>query len=264
MPKPFITERNHAILLVPFLYAYFSRMKGLRGFGFNALTLWAPGLILTAGLTEASLGLILTLYFTGYLAFISVYELGYLMNDTWGLRHDSTPRRRIQVDYPKPFYPAFVLVRLGTVLTMGYVLGLLGMPAFWGVLALLGAAILAHNLLTREEFKMMTFFQMSLLRFSTPVFFATALTDAVWVMAVGALLFVFPRLLTYQDSKARLTIPERKLSDFALWNTLLAGPAIGVIYLISDQPAVLVTWVYYLIFTAALRVARQRFGKALS
>lgn len=257
MPKSFITQRNHALLLVPFLYAFFSRMKGLRGFGFNALTLWAPGLILTYGITGQ-----VAPYALGYLAFISLYELGYLMNDTWGLRHDSTPRRRIEVTYSAPFLLAFVAIRAGTILTMGHLLGLLANPGFWGVLALLGAAILAHNLLRREEFKMMTFFQMSLMRFATPILLATGLAQVPWVLITGALLFVFPRLLTYQDSKARLTIPERKQPDFALINTALTAPAIGLTYLISHEPAVLATWAYYLAFAAALRVAGGRFRNA--
>jgi hypothetical protein len=174
------------------------------------------------------------------------------MNDTWGLRHDETPRRRIAVDYKPAFYVLFAGIRLATVGILGAALGALAGLWFWGLLGLLALAILAHNLLVRQEFKMATFFQMSLMRFCTPVFIATSMTEAAVVLAVGALFFVFPRFLTYQDSKGRLQIPERKNPDFALGMHLLFAPIAALVTLASGHWVALAVWLYFVTYAGAV------------
>lgn len=250
----FITERNHFILLVPFLYAFFSRMRGLRAFGFNAVTLWGPGLLLTALLLNDFSVAALSSYFAGYFIFISVYELGYLMNDTWGLRHDETPRRRIDVDYSPAFFVLFIAIRLVAVLSLGLWVGTLSSLWFWGLLGLLVLAILAHNLVVRQEFKMATFFQMSLMRFSIPVFIPTAMEKDTIVLLLGCLFFVFPRFLTYLDSKNRLRIPERKRPVFLLLVYAIFAPIVFLISVSSGETFALLVWVYFMTY-ASLRFA---------
>lgn len=253
----FITERNHFILLVPFLYAFFSRMRGLRAFGFNAVTLWGPGLLLTAlVLDDFSVGA-LAGYFAGYLVFISVYELGYLMNDTWGLRHDETPRRRIAVDYRPAFFVLFVAIRLGVVLSLGLWIGAMSGLWFWALLGLLVVAILAHNLVVRQEFKMATFFQMSLMRFSIPVFIPTAMEEGAIVLLIGCLFFVFPRFLTYLDSKNRLRIPERKQPGFLFAIVAIFAPVVVLISVSTGETLVLFAWAYFMTYASLLFAGRH-------
>ncbi len=258
MPKSFITRDNHYLLLVPFLYAFFSRMRGARGFGFNAATLWIPGLILTAGNDSMGWNEVVWRYFAGYAAFISVYEIGYIINDTWGLRHDSTPRRRIEIDYQKPFYFLFALIRLLAVVGIAICLDSLVTPGYWGILGLLAAAILVHNALSREEFKMTSFFQLSVMRFAVPILLAGTSQSEPTVLAVGALLFSFPRLLTYQDGKGRLFIPERKRPSFMLGNYVVVTPAVALIFILSNELPVLATWGYYVCLGSVILWARRR------
>lgn len=256
-PNTFITERNHFILLVPFLYAFFSRMRGLRAFGFNAVTLWGPGLLLTVLLLDDFSGSAPSGYFAGYVIFISIYELGYLMNDTWGLRHDETPRRRIDVDYRPVFFALFVAIRLVVVLAFGLWVGAVSGLWFWALLGLLVLAILAHNLVVRQELKMATFFQMSLMRFSIPVFIPTSMEKGAIVLLIGCLFFVFPRFLTYLDSKNRLRIPERKQPGFLLAIYAVFVPVVLLISVSTGETLVLFAWAYFMTYACLLFAGRH-------
>lgn len=240
-----ITERNYFILLVPFFYAFFSRMRGLRAFGFNAVTLWTPGILLTSLVLDDFSGKTISNYFAGYFIFISIYELGYLMNDTLGLRHDETPRRRIAVDFSIAFYVLFFISRLLLVLAISLWIGVLSSLWFWALLGILSLAILAHNLVIRQEIKPATFFQMSLMRFSLPIFIPTAMEEGLIVLAVGSLFFVFPRFLTYMDSKNRLNIPERKQPNFLVRVYFAFFPVVLLISIASGEKLALLIWVYF-------------------
>ena len=255
MPRSSPSERHRAALLVPFLYAYLTRMKGARGFVFNAATLWGPGLILTAGLGGMGPAGAVPAYAGGYLAFICLYELGYLANDSWGLRHDSTPRRRLGFAPSPGFAAAFVAIRIAVVLALAAWWGGLAEGWFWVAVGALVAAMLAHNLLVREEFKPLTFFQMSTLRFATPVVLATGGAQAPAVLAAGMLLFVFPRLLTYLDAKDRLRLPERRAPGFALGLQLLAAPLVAVLAWAAGSWAVVLAWAWLLVFAGAVALA---------
>lgn len=253
----FITERNYSILLAPFLYAFFSRMRGLRAFVFNAVTLWGPGLLLTALLLDGFSVGALAGYFAGYLIFISIYEVGYLMNDTWGLRHDETPRRRIDVEYSSAFFVLFIAIRLVVVLSLGLWVGALSSLWFWALLSLLVLAIVTHNIIVRQEIKMATFFQMSLMRFSIPVFIPTAMEKGAIVLLLGCLFFVFPRFLTYLDSKNRLRIPERKQPSFLPLVYLIFAPIILLISVSTGETLVLLTWAYFMTYACLLYAGRH-------
>lgn len=245
----FVTNRSRAILLIPFCYAFFSRMKGLRGFGFNAATLWIPGVIITAEILSnsgsSSLAAVIQ-YAMGYLVFICLYELGYVMNDTWGLRYDSTPRRRIEADIGPGFIAIFFSVRLVVVALLAGAGGYLLAVWFLALVSALAGTILLHNLLSREEFKLMSFLQMSLLRFCFPVFVACQGEVSPTIFIVALLLFTFPRFLTYQDSKGRLRLPERKSPYFGLGNCLCAGPLIILIVQFDPEAGFLYVWFYFL------------------
>lgn len=265
MTSSFVTERTRAVLWVPFLYAFFSRMQGLRGFGFNAATLWVPGGIITASSldgAEAGIWGSVLQYAEGYLVFICVYELGYIMNDTWGLRHDTTPRRRIQVNMDLRFVVVFVAVRVAVVALIAGFAGYLFAPWFLAIMGALIATLLLHNLLSREEFKLTSFLQMSLLRFCTPIFVACH-GDVPWsIVLVAFLLFTFPRFLTYQDAKARLRLPERKLPLFGFGHQLCVAPLIGLMAWAEPGAGFLYAWAYCVVLWGLVFVWSSARAKA--
>ncbi len=253
----YITERNYFVLLVPFLYTYFSRMRGLRAFGFNAITLWFPGILLTYLIDkEDFLGTIYT-YFAAYLVFISVYELGYLLNDTWGLRHDETPRRRIDIDYHISFFVTFFLIRIFSIVALSFWISVFFELWFWTILFLLSIAILMHNFVILQEIKIATFFQMSLMRFSIPIIISTELHNSIAVLFSGCIFFVLPRLLTYLDSKKRLRIPERKNPSFLMKFYLIFAPFVFLLSFVSGEALAIWVWLYFLTYACLLYFGRD-------
>ncbi|MCI2395678.1 hypothetical protein [Aliiroseovarius sediminis] len=241
MPKPFVTRPSQLIWLLPFGYAFVSRYHWPRDFVVNALTAWVPGVILVALLGDLGAGAALVSYLLGYAAFICVYEVGYLANDTIGLRHDPTPRRRVDVTPSAGFMLAFVGLRGAVLLAAAVALGVATSVVFWATIGALVAALIAHNTLRAVEVKFYTFLQLSLLRFSLPVLPVLILKNdtpgILTVFATGLLLFSLPRFLTYLDAKGRLSLPERKARAYHLKAHIAVLPLVALVSVMTGQPA---------------------------
>lgn len=251
MPNFYITKKNYFLLIFPFFYTFFSRMRGLRGFAFNALTSWMPGVILSVGLSGADPIHSIVSYFCAYIAFISVYEIGYLANDTWGTRHDETPRKRIDVEYSIPFLVIFIAARLGVAGAILFAMSQ-GDPAWISYLYMaLVSTILIHNLIRKIEFKFVSFFQMSMLRFSIPVLTVLGREEAPIVFILAAMYFVLPRFITYQVSKGRLSLPEKSSDSYLLKFYLLMLPVGILMFAATRDLTALVFSIYFIVVQMA-------------
>ena len=259
MPKPCATRPSPLILLMPFGYAFVSRYHWPRDFVVNALTAWVPGLILVAHLGDLTYGAAAMTYLLGYLAFISIYEVGYLANDTFGLRHDPTPRRRVELIPSTGFTLAFVAIRLTVLLVAAAALGVAMVGLYWAFIAALVAALIAHNSLRAVEMKFYTFLQLSLLRFSLPVLplliIAGDTVAILIVFATALLLFSLPRFLTYLDAKGRLSLPERKARSYHLRTHIAVFPLITLLTILTTEPAPMICLVWGLV-VQSIYVAR--------
>ena len=241
MLKSSVTNFTKFILLLPFGYAFNTRYHWPRDFGVNALTAWVPGIVLVSLMADLSLGVAIFSYGLGYCAFISLYEVGYLANDTIGLRHDATPRRRLRFSPSHRFIAIFVALRVLYVLCAALVLNVAMWPIFWGGLLALAFVLVAHNLLKSVEVKFFTFLQLSLFRFVAPTLpgFIVA-NDPLAVLVTfltGLFLFSLPRFLTYLDAKGRLNLPERKAPTYHLKAHIAVSPLIVFLSAASQQIA---------------------------
>lgn len=268
-----VTDANKAWLLVPFGYALVSRYHWPRDFLVNAVTAWVPGVFLIWWLTQAGPGESAWLYVLGYLVFICVYEIGYLVNDSFGLRRDPTPRRRVDITFSRGFCSAFAAVRVlagGACLTA---LGVADSVLIWASYAALAVLLLLHNTLAGVQFKFATFAQLSIIRFSLPVVPALLLASEaeaiLLVMLTGLCLFTYPRWLTYLEAKGRLSLPERKDLYFPLFSLLLFLPLLLAIAAAWQNAAPLLVFAWLLFVqtayitanrSAALRILRDRLG----
>lgn len=241
MPKFSVIDLTKAGLLVPLVYGQRTRYDFPRGFGVNAITAWVPGVILLAGLSGANWGAASLSYALGYIAFFCLYEIGYMVNDSYGLRHDPTPRPRCPVPITIGFAALFVALRLSVFVLLLSYLGLWTAPIYLGAVAALVVVLVLHNLLRQVELKVFSFVQLSLLRFLLPILPALLLAEAeghiTTVLATGGVVFTLPRLLTYLDATGRLTLPERKERPFYLQAHLASAPLVAVIALVADTPA---------------------------
>lgn len=258
MLKLSITESNKYLLWLPYAYTFYSRTSSLRDFVVNAATSWVPAVILIFTLSGFSFFESIAFFIAGYLIFLCVYEVGYVVNDSYGLIHDETPRDRLGVSPTRIFLSGFVLTRFFVFFILCFKLDLFASYTFTVAYAALVALLVAHNMLRRVEIKFFTFFQLSLLRYSLPVVpalvAASELRSVELVFLLAASTFTQPRFITYLDAKGRLDLPERKMQGFLMKVYFAVSPL--VIYLSvlhqSAAPLVVLLWLLFVQFVYKL------------
>lgn len=241
-------RRNPWLLAVPFAYTLATRMRSLRAFGHNAAMAWIPAfaLLLADG---RPLGFALVEFAVGYLAFIAIYELGYMTNDLWDARRDPGGRHRLDAQPGAAWVAIFVAVRIALAAGIALVNGWWSVPVWSIGMAILVLAFAAHNIVA-PRWRLLTFPVLAILRFLLPV--GAMLSTAMWPAAliVAILLYTAPRWLAYAESKG-FTPPElrqraRFRSQFLLWLSPLV--IAGCWWARSAVPAIAL--VYYLAVTA--------------
>lgn len=250
--------QNRVLLQVPFYYLAMTRMNSLKGLVSNASSAWLPGILIVLFLSEYSFFGSAIHYIFTYLAFVSIYEVGYLVNDTLGTKHDETPRHRLKLKLSPCEILIFVLIRVLALIIIAEIYDLLSSPA-WSVSVLaLVVVIVMHNTIASSALKAASFLQMSMLRFSLPVIphIEHDLAPAVLLLAVFH--FVYPRFITYLDSKGRLRIPERKTSLYGVQVQLLMLPAFSLLSVFMNHALPLVIWLYYLLFQSLRFIIERR------
>jgi hypothetical protein len=148
------------------------------------------------------------LYLLAKVAFIAVYEIGYIENDTVTIKKESTPNMRLYAkDYAffEHHYNRVILSRVGAVVLA--LVGLWGLSAllnvtlylFPFVLTLLAARAIfaAHNTI-RNRFNVVTFAGLSILKYSALLFLFVPLSQIAtpFVLAVT----IFPLLRTTEHA----------------------------------------------------------------
>ncbi|QIX62523.1 hypothetical protein HER32_15585 [Hymenobacter sp. BT18] len=242
--------------LLPYTYFYGSRVKGLKYNLYYLIIDWfVPFVFLTYCLNldwqQALLKFVLA-----YLAFISIYEIGYLGNDVYSVRTETNPRRRV-----KDFDPSdatvgiWVLVRVAAFVGISWYLDVLTNPlwlAFYGVLAVF---FYLHNVLKEKELKVMTFVNLAFVRYFAPIFIFLTPEQLMLFAAPVFLNYVFYRTLMYIDSKGMLNMPSRRLPSYKVNYYLLAGGVSLLLSLMGHSWVPLAVTGYYLAFWLAVRMA---------
>lgn len=204
-------------MFIPFLYFATTRLTTRRAFLFHAAYEWIPGIGLAVlwGGPAAWIN-----FFVSYAAFVSVYELGYVMNDE--MSHHRNGERQRHPKQTAPILAVAIIVRLAVfVLALGY-LNQLDEPITVGGYAGLVLVFTCHNLLRSPALKCTTFLLLSFLRFLLPL--------APWLNAEILVLMTTPvivnysifRLFIYMDSKKLLTGMDRKSPTFVVGYYLMA------------------------------------------
>jgi hypothetical protein len=250
---------RNLLLGIPFFYFQRTRLNNLKSLLFHSYAEWllALGILALSGYSIADS---LYHFLLGYLAFISLYEIGYITNDVHSVRHEAKPRKRL-----KDFNPTDTLVTLWIVIRIivfvgfSYLLHVLT-DLRWGVFyAVLALMFFLHNALKDKQLKTFTFMNLAFLRFLAP-FFIFLTTDQVVLWLPGIVLhYVFFRTLTYMDSKDLLHMPGRDTVPFKLNYYLLLGGISLVILILTGHPQTLWMNAYFFGFWLFFFLL-QRFG----
>jgi hypothetical protein len=157
-----------------------------------------------------------------YLAFISVYELGYVINDQQAHQEEEGRKRAGQL---KAFQlTAFVVIRLIVFLIITYIQTQMQSTLWWGWYLLLAIQFAWHNLLTLRSLKAVTFSFLAFSRFFSPIIMVIPVAVSASLALPVFLNYVLFRLFTYLDSKELLKNFERKSATYYRGYYLLIIP----------------------------------------
>lgn len=219
------------LYLLPFSYFWSTRLKQ-RSIGFHLLFEWLAAVMLAVALTEGGIGEPLFAALVSYLAFISLYEIGYITNDLIIAPREQGGRMRGPQGASGAWIASWIALRLVVFLLATIMLGRSGSPEWWGFFAALAVVFGFHNGLADKELKAGTFLWLSWFRFMAPVAFSVPEEQVIGIGFACAMSYSAFRQFGYLDSKGLLHMPGRKRPRFRwaffMW-PLLAVPAVGML-----------------------------------
>ena len=156
-----------------------------------------------------------------YLAFISLYEIGYLVNDLFASRKEAGGRQRGPQGAGGMWVTAWFVSRLVVFMFATVLMGKLAALEWWSYFAALCVVFALHNGLADREFKAATFIWLAWLRFMAPVMFVVQDTQRLGVGLAAAMAYASFRMFGYLNSKGLLQMPGRQRPGFRLFFFLM-------------------------------------------
>jgi hypothetical protein len=151
-----------------------------------------------------------------YLAFISLYEIGYLVNDLFAARKEPGGRKRGPQGAANIWVSAWFVSRLFGFALVTTFMDKLAAPEWWSFFAALCAVIVLHNLFKDRELKSATFLWLAWFRFMAPLIFVVQSSQLLGIGLAAAMAYVAFRMFGYLDSKGLLQMPGRQRPGFRL------------------------------------------------
>lgn len=203
-----------ALLFIPLSHSYLSRYRYDRAF--YLIVEYVPALLVCLLFGSGSVSENLTCSLLSFLAFTTIYEIGYLANDYISVRWESEPRHRTLVPASMMLLTAWVAARLLFFWAISVHLSILAGPMYWVFFTFLVVIFSAHNLLRSPELRLCTFYWLSLCRFLAPNIWTIEPCHFGSLALAGSILYSGFRLLGYLESKNLLTMKGRKGPAFRL------------------------------------------------
>lgn len=243
-------------LCIPFFYFRETRLNNTQTLIFHAWYEWLAGvliLILTAGMTlvESAYS-----YLLGYLPFIALYEIGYIINDFYASRYEENPRLRLKGAVGD--WMVFVWILLRLIFAVWFIDQFDLLSKQWIAFAIILQVVFAlHNFIREKELKVVTFVGLALLRFVIPLLPFLLPETLSLIFSVVLINYVLYRMINYLASKDLLLIKNRKEAWFKLSFYLLLIPVNIMLYMISDSFLPLILNGFYLAFWLAYFAASK-------
>lgn len=258
-----IFDSKHAkwLSLVPFLFLVTTRLRQKRDAAYLIVSSWLPAIWFLFRSSGGSLAEAVVNFALGYLAFVAVYEIGYLANDGWDSKRSADGRQRIPFSLGPVYVVLFVLARMATWLFIGFWSGWADDPVWIVAYGALAIAFAQHNLITVDGLRGASFFQLATLRFALPILGAVPSSDRLLLILVAILFYTYLRFLSYLDSKDLLAILQRREHSFAVVQFAMLAPLALLVAAIANSFVVIDLTVYFLAAYAVPAIAGRRSGK---
>lgn len=234
------------LALIPGAYFLQTRIDGPRALLYTVGTSFIPAWWLLVRLGGEPATSAAASFALGYLAFIAVYELGYLANDLLDAKRPGGRQRCAFIAGPV-YVLLFAATRLACWSGIGWATGWLADPLWLAGHVAMLIVFALHNLLGPPAPRSATFVQLALLRFTLPILGALPKVALPLVLLLGLLLYVYLRWLAYLDSKALLAMPARKDANFGLLQIALLLPVLSFIALGTNSTLPLELWLWFVL-----------------
>ena len=201
---------SRLLTLVPFGYLLVTRTTRPKDLAYLVASSWIPAIWLAFRLGGTDFVGALAGFALGYVAFLCVYEIGYLVNDSWDAARSASGRHRVNFEVSPSYAFAFVLIRLACWAAIGWTTGWWTDPLWLGTYAMLVIALCEHNLLTSPALRLTSFVQLAVLRFLAPIAALVPRERVAAALLSAVIFYAYLRALSYLESKDLLTMPERR------------------------------------------------------
>lgn len=230
--------------LLPFTYFWSSRLR-TGNIGFHLVFEWIAVAVVVAALCADTLRESLLGALISYLAFISVYEIGYMANDFFAAKKELDGRHRGGQGTPDSWVFCWIVARILAFIGLTWWLGTQYLPSWWAFFIGLAVSFAMHNLMTDRELKSGTFTWLSWFRFMAPIMFVVPAEQLLGIAFACGMTYSAFRQFGYLDSKGLLAMPGRKRIVFRwaffMWPLL----AVPVLYPIPGAKGFVVLVTYY-------------------
>lgn len=214
--------------LLPFSYFFHTRLLG-SSLAFHATFELGAALVVVALVRSGGFHESLATSGLNYLAFVCLYEVGYLVNDLISAKREEGGRRRGPQSVGSVWLSAWISGRLLFFVWLTWIMGRLTSLEWWSYFAALSFAFGIHNALRNSEFKTVTFLWLSWFRLMAPIIFVVEDSQRLGVGLAAAMGYSVFRSLGYMDSKGLLRMPGRKRSEYRL--LFFVFPLVGALAL---------------------------------
>ena len=201
--------------LVPMGYFWGTRIEG-NSWTFHLAFEWFPALMVSVLFSGLPWYQSIGLTFANYLAFICVYECGYVCNDYFTTRHEELSRTRGSESWHWSQVAVLILVRAGVFAGLVVVLCKAWDFPWLGFFTFLGLVFTLHNQKMGVELKLLTFAWLSLMRFVAPSLFVVAFIYRFPLVVSAVLFYTGFRSLAYLESKGALHMAGRRSWQFRM------------------------------------------------
>ncbi len=219
-----------AIRFLPFFYFQQTRLNSVKSFSFHFAYEWIPSIIIVLLDHRLEWNSLILLFFY-YLAFISIYEIGYIVNDQAAFYTEGRTRSGKFSFFQ---LTTAIVIRLTVFIAIAFFTGNEFNLFWWEWYGALIIVFAGHNLLNNSLLKCITFSQLAFLRFTTPLVFLIEATTMNLLMVPVIFNYVFFRLLTYMDSKALIHF-NRNTNAFRIGFYLILLPVSTLLSLIFQS-----------------------------
>jgi hypothetical protein len=219
-------------ICIPFFYFKRTRLNNLRALVFHSLYEWVPALLIVLHYSQPELKSLISIALS-YVAFIAMYEIGYMNNDQ--VAHFRSDERARENLFSTIAFVIFILIRVLVFLAITWYLNQQINFLWWFWYSILIITFATHNGLKNILLKSVTFSLLAFIRFLSP-FFILIDNQLLLIVALPVFLnYVLFRLITYMDSKNMLINIDRKSDSFRMGYYVLLLPITGILVLITES-----------------------------